>query len=359
MQRPRRIVAAAIGALAALAWAAAAAGGPPLRTLVPGVRWIFARMPGSYGARGLLALRDGQAGRGAILLLAALGATSVLAALAAFAHQRAFLGEAWARSRSGREPGLSRGRSVAGEVARLFFKQLSASRTVWILQFIPLLMTGIGAYLSNELARALAEGRDVPEVLLSVQPGLVGIPFLAVALFLSVMMNAQVWMNQFGWDRSTIRALLQLPVSPRDILVGKALGLLQLTVLGWLFSGAGLLLAYRPSWRETAGGLAASGFAFVVTTAVGQFVSLQVPRAVPPAGMAPPPPLYLSWIPAALFPFTGLALAGIWGIGSALAPWLGPLLVWAALGGALLAWRGVMPQVERLFLASREKLLSM
>jgi hypothetical protein len=357
MQRRAGILVVAVAA-ATLVGLLVRGGIPALRAAGPGLRWTIARLPGSQGYRGLVALRDGQAGEAGAWLSITLAGTLLLAGLAVLAYQRAFLGGAWAPTPPAREPAASRRRGAAGEVARLFFKQLSSSRSVWIPQFAPLLMTGTCLFVLRAMEGAFSRGETLPEVFLALLPRLGKLPLLAIALFLSSMLNAQIWMNQFGWDRSAIRVLLQLPIVPRDILVGKLLGLFRLTLLGWLFSGVGLSLAYRPSAQEVVGGVAAASFAFVVTTGLGQFVSLRAPRAVPLGGMAPPPPLYLSWIPAALPMFLGLALVGIWAIGEAIGPWIGPLFLCLACGGVLLAWRATLPRGERLLRASRERLLS-
>jgi hypothetical protein len=64
-------------------------------------------------------------------------------------------------------------------------------------------------------------------------------------------------------------------------------------------------------------------------------------------------------VPAAVLISILLFLAGLWTIGTLVGYWVGPLLIWGALFGAVLLWRAVLPQIERLFVKNREKLLSM
>jgi hypothetical protein len=329
-----------------------------LRESVPLVVAVISRMPGSYGYAGLVSLRSGQFAAGALDIVIALAGTLGLGIVAALAHHRALFSGAWARDVSRKEsaPGVYRG--PAFEVATLFFRQLARSRTLRLPMLLPLLMTGLGAFVLRELGRAIALEKDIPPNLVSMQHRLAAVPFLSIALILTVAMTSQIWMNQFGWDRSAIRALLHLPVAPRDILVGKFLGLLEFTLVGWAISTAGLLFFYRPAVREVIGGLAAAGVAFVTTCVVGQFVSIQMPRAVPRGGMAQMP-IHVSWVPAAVLISILLFLAGLWTIGTLVGYWVGPLLIWGALFGAVLLWRAVLPQIERLFVKNREKLLSM
>ncbi len=336
----------AAGACLAAAFAAAARNGwgETLRATWPRFLEAASALPGAFGYAGLVALRGGQPGRAAAGLGIAVGGTVVLLLLSAALHQRALVRGAWARERRAKEPPPRPYRGPAGEVAALFFGQLARSRSVFTALLVPLLMTGTCALLVREI--------ESP-------PGWIArAPLLAVALYLGVAVTGQIWMNQFGWDRVAIRTLLALPIAPRDILLGKLVGLLGLTLLGWTISATGLLAVYRPSALEVVGGLAAAGTALVVASAVGQFVSLLAPRAVPPGGMAQAP-LHLSWIPGALMLALVPLLAGFWAVGAAVGTWFAPVSVLVALVGAVALWRAVLPQAERAFLASREKLLSM
>jgi len=353
------LMAVGAGLFAAMAFAGWKGLIETLRVVLPRILPVVLHMPGAYGYKGLVTLRNGELGRGGLGISVAVVTTAGLVLLASVAHHRALLGGAWVRTTVRRDRLPARYRGPAAEVAALFFKQLSQSRAVRVNLLIPLLLTGIGAFVLRESWNALAIDKALPEGIITLHHRLAEIPFLAIALFLSVLVNAPIWMNQFGWDRSTVRALMLLPIGPRDILLGKFLGLLQLTLLGWVISGAGLLVVYRPSARELLGGVAASGIAFVVTCGAGQFISLRLPRAVPPGGMAPVP-LYLSWIPTAMTAALAMAVAGIWALGGLAGRWFAPTALCVALAGAVWAWRGMLlPQAERFFLENRERLISM
>jgi hypothetical protein len=356
-QRRGATIAAGVFLIAALAGAAWKGWIETLRAAVPHVVAVVGRMPGAFGYEGLVALRAGELRRGALGMTIAVAATAGMGLIAAFAHHQALLGGAWARGSARRERIPGRYRGPSGEIAALFFKQLSRNRAVWIPLVMPLLMTGMGAFVYGRIGRLLARGEALPAETITMHRLLQGIPFLALALFLAVAWNASIWMNQFGWDRSAIRALMLLPIAPRDILIGKFRGLLQLTLVSWAITGTGLLLVYRPSAREVIGGVAASGIAFVVTCGVGQLVSLHAPRAVPPGGMGQIP-LYLSWIPMVLILSLVAVLRRIWALGATGAPWLAPAIVWVALAGTVLAWLAILPVTDRWFQANREKLLS-
>jgi hypothetical protein len=357
----RRGIAIAAGACLLAALAVGSRNGfiVALRALMPHLASVVSRMPGSYGYQSLVALRSGQYQQSAFGISFAIAATAGMAILAAVAHHRALVAGAWAHGSVRKERPPAGNRGPAGGVAALFFRQLLGNRTVWILLIMPLMVTGAGVFVIGEIRSAVARDKVLPEIMITVANRIGGIPFLAVALFLAILMNAQIWMNQFGWDRSAIRVLLLLPIAFRDILTGKFLGLLQVTLLQWAISATGLLVIhYRPSAREVIGGLAGSGIAFVVTCGVGQFVSLLAPRAVPRGGTAMTP-LYLSWIPAALLLALAGIIKGIWALGALAGYWVAPAAVCAALAGAVLVWRSALPQAERFLMANREKLLSM
>jgi hypothetical protein len=356
----RQISALATGLFVAGALAGAGSYGwmEALRALVPHALSLIARMPGSYGYGALVALRLGELTAGATGFGLAVVSTAGLGILSGVVHHRVFVGGGWSPGAVRREPPVARDRGPAGEIARLFFMQLRGSRTVRIQLVLPLLFTGTGAFVARETRRAVENGKDLPEVMTTIQSVLAGFPFLAITLFLCVAVNGQIWMNLFGWDRPTIRALLQLPILPRSIVSGKLLGLLQFTLLQGSICSAGLSFVYRPSLREVVGGIAAAGFAFFWTFSVGLFVSLQAPRAVPRGGMAAMP-LYLSWIPGLLSLFLAAALRGTWELGSLGGAWGAPVAVCAALGGSVALWPGILPQSSRWFDQGREKLLAM
>jgi hypothetical protein len=185
-----------------------------------------------------------------------------------------------------------------------------------------------------------------------------GVPLLALGLYLVIVLLSPVWMNQFGWDRTTVRAQMLLPIEVRQILLGKFLGLLRFTLLAAGIICAGLLTFYHPSLREILAGIPTAGIAFMASWTIGLLASLQAPRAHPPGGLAFPPH-YLAWIPAVLMIVLGVALSKVWGLGGQEWPYLAPCLLWLLMAGSLGVGYLVLPYLEKWFLANREKLLSM
>ena len=143
----------------------------------------------------------------------------------------------------------------------------------------------------------------------------------AAFAYLSLVGN-NVVLNQFGLDRHGIKTLLLLPVSARDLLKGKLLGMaahqglqaLLLVALLAVFGGAGPapLLA----------GALLLGCVFLAQSAVGQWTSVWAPR-----------PMAMDSLKNSNMPFAvgmlSLATSGLWtglfgGI-YALAAWLAPV----------------------------------
>jgi hypothetical protein len=102
-----------------------------------------------------------------------------------------------------------------------------------------------------------------------------------VGIFLAVLPTLdELWVNQFGLDGPAIRSLLQLPVRPEQILLGRTLGMLRLHFLKGALGVGPLLYQCRPGLAEVAWGLAASGTVFLVLAACGHLVSARLPRRV-------------------------------------------------------------------------------
>jgi hypothetical protein len=93
--------------------------------------------------------------------------------------------------------------------------------------------------------------------------------------------TSQMLFNQFGLYHHGIKTLLLLPVSPRQLLQGQALGLgaylgLQALVLVLL-----LRLVAQPPLIELAAGICLAACFFFVQAAVGHFTSVAMPRTMP------------------------------------------------------------------------------
>jgi ABC-type Na+ efflux pump permease subunit len=95
------------------------------------------------------------------------------------------------------------------------------------------------------------------------------------------MSGLQIQLNQFGLDGAGVKALLLAPLGAREILVGKALGLL-------VFQGlqAALLLILLGSFGDLSivqalAGLCMAGSLFLVQVGLGHWTSAWMPRTMP------------------------------------------------------------------------------
>ena len=165
----------------------------------------------------------------------------------------------------------------------------------------------------------------------------------AAFAYLSLVGNNFVF-NQFGLDRHGIKALLLLPLTSRDLLVGKLLGMalhqgLQALLLGGLLAGF-----ERAAPGPLAAGVLLFGCVFLAQSAVGQWTSAWAPRPMAPDSMKN------SNMPFAVG-MLSLATAGLWtslfGGLYALTAWLAPAWVvpvmGLAFGGTLAAHRALLP----------------
>lgn len=179
----------------------------------------------------------------------------------------------------------------------------------------------------------------------------------AAFAYLSLVANNFV-LNQFGLDRHGIKILLLLPVPPRDLLVGKLLGMAAHQGLQALLMVALLVLFNHPPVAQLVAGLLLMGCFFLAQTALGQWTSAWMPR-----------PMAMDSLKNNTMPFAlgmlSLAVSAVWtllfGGAFALLAWLAPaaLVPGMALlfGLLLLAHRALLPAASTFLHARREKLV--
>lgn len=170
--------------------------------------------------------------------------------------------------------------------------------------------------------------------------------------------GSQMQYNQFGLDGHGIKTLLLLPISPRDILLGKLRGLAMYQGLqaGLMLVLLGALL--RPAPLEVLAALCLTGCFFFVQMGLGHWTSCWLPRAMPrsslQSGSMPMPVVFIGMGTALanslLFGGTYLLCAG--GAPRLLLPVMASLLALCALG-----YRHLLPVFESYFEQRREKLL--
>lgn len=170
--------------------------------------------------------------------------------------------------------------------------------------------------------------------------------------------SGQLQFNQFGLDGHGVKALLLLPVSSRDLLQGKLLGLalyqgLQAALLM-------LLMAFvlKPTFLELAAGACLAGCFFLVQTLVGHWSSVWLPRPLPRDslknnGM----PLLMVAISLGTTLANSMVFGGTW----ALCVWLAPSLLLPAMALLLVLcavlYRSLLPSAAAFLDLHRERLL--
>jgi hypothetical protein len=249
-------------------------------------------------------------------------------------------------------------RSRGASPATAFLIQLFTGRLAIVLFAIPFLYTAPIALTASLGRAAIAEGTVVVEPIGTFMRLAETAPLFALLPLLSIAMNAQVWLNQFGRDRRGLRTFFLLPFEPRELLAGRLRGLLAFTSLQTAIAAVPLLAIRRPGAIELVSGIAAGGVLLLVTTAVGHVVSILHPRAVE-ADSSTHIPLHLSWIAPATLLGTVAELAGLWFVFDLFVPGAGRAGLVLSLAAAIAAYRAALPRIAELLHSERERLLTM
>jgi hypothetical protein len=244
-------------------------------------------------------------------------------------------------------------------MARVFQGQVLASREGRVALFLPLVVSvclALSIVAMGDLGARLSD-RSLPWPLRLVELW-AALPL--VGIFLTVLPTMdELWANQFGLDGPAVRTLLLLPVEPRQILLGRTLGLLRLQALRGTLAIGPLVYQCRPALAEIAWGLAASGTVFLVLAACGHLVSARLPRLVqegaflgssasPLTAFLIPPAVQLPTLALVALAYQASAPLGPWG------PALGLSLLLAVAATAY--WR-LLPLLSARVMALREHLV--
>ncbi len=315
-------------------------------------------LPGSQAYTGMINFMTGDITEGVLRLLAACVSTTVLLILAGWIHNKELSTE-HAASKTRKHPAHEiKFRFPAGGVSLVFLKQLLAStsgRLMLISSFILSFSGAAGIYMMRQ---GLSKGEAVPPQMLMIMEGLLKIPFYSLMLYVVVLFNSDIWMNQFGWDRGGIRTLLTLPISTKDLLLGKMMGMLRFYFLQILIASVPLLFVYTPSLSELIGGTASAGTLLLICTAIGHLVSVRFPRPIHREGMSNIR-LSLSWIPLALFIAISLCLTIVKLVGRLFGAWGPSLSMIAVLGITLIVYFRTLPHLSKEIYLDREYLLQL
>ncbi|MBL8111290.1 MAG: hypothetical protein JNK60_00275, partial [Acidobacteria bacterium] len=242
-------------------------------------------------------------------------------------------------------------------IARLFVRLVVRSRDGRILLYLPCAGVAVVAFLVKVLPRLVPEGAPP---LPSTPPDL---PVLALFVAFVLFNDTALFFSQFGVDGAGIRSLLLLPISPRDLVLGKLRGLatlvgcqLGLSLLPWL--------ALRPIGAlEAVFALSAGGTAFLGLAGAGLLFSVRFPQKPLGEGDLSRVPFALLLVPAAVtaLVFGGLAL--IWRLARALAPAVAqgvppfaPLAFVALFACAAALYVKALPTLSASLWANRERL---
>jgi hypothetical protein len=295
-------------------------------------------LPATQAARGLAEILRGAWGSGLLRFAYPLGGVLGLLALTAWAMSREASAGILEIPGPGRMP-LWSFRSPVEGLARLQWRTLLTSHLGKFGFLIPL-MTVI--LLKGPFAHAKHQA-------------VWGLP--ASFLYLGLT-GSQMQFNQFGLDGHGVKALLLLPVSSRQLLAGKCLGLAA-------YQGAqalllALLLTLVGEWAPLAmiGALLMAGCVFLAQTALGQWTSAWLPRPMPRDSLKNSnialPVLLLGVVASSTF-------AGFFGGTYALLAWLAP--AWLLPGMGLLfgltisAYQGLLPAASAYLDSRREKVM--
>ncbi len=315
-------------------------------------------IPGSRGYAGLLELRDGRTMAGLSGIAIATVASAALLVIAAAVHQRRLVAEVENAGWRIGGGGAFRFSTPASGISRLFLRQLFASGAVRGQFLMPLFFTLPAAFIVWLGRSATAEGRGLPDDIIWLVTRAGSAPWFAVVPLLAVGTNAQIWMNQFGWDRGGFRTLLLLPLEPRDILAGKLAGLARFTAMQVALGVVPLLVVRFPTIREAIVGVCVGGVTLVVSTAVGHAVSIRFPRGVDgTAGLQVP--LSISWISPVTLIGIGAELAGVYAIAELIVKGAGIVALVLSFAGAIVLYRAILPRIAALLMENRERLLGM
>lgn len=307
-----------------------------LNRVVAALQWT----PAAQSLRGLEELSEGRWGPG----LARQVLPLVLMGLLGLASARVLRWESGSEVLRVQAPAGSREKlwsfaTPAGGIGRLTWKNLTGSHLGRFGFLIPLMTVVI---LRGPLARVTGTGYWA----------------LPSAFAYLALTSGQLQFNQFGLDGHGIKALLLLPLHPRDLLKGKLLGLalyqgLQAALLVLLLASF-----LRPGLLEILAGLCLAGCFFLVQVLVGHWTSVWLPRALPRDslknnGM----PLLMVAISLGTALVNSVVFGGTWALCLWIAP--GALLPVMALLLGLCLWiyRTLLPSAADFLDRHRERLL--
>lgn len=236
-------------------------------------------------------------------------------------------------------------------VARLLVLEVLGTKLGRILVAMPLFLSG-AVVLLVFVQQDVAAGGGKP-----VLPGIAALPWFGLFFPAVVLLDRELWMNQFGPDRHGVKTLLLVPVPTEEILVGKLQGLLAVALLQAALGVVPLFAIRAPGPAELLWGIAAGGTTFLFSAGAGHVLSARFPRAVLPDGQARPLPTGLTLIPLGMFAATISVLSATHSVSGRLGPWGPPLGHALVLAASVAGYRALLPHLARAVVACRERLV--
>lgn len=356
LKRPGAGLAAAAALGVGLAGWLGAAGGDAGRVLRAAVVGAIPMLPGSFGYAGLVDLAAGRLGAGLGRWMLMATGVCLLAMVTVWTHGREWRTEVGGWSRRRAEPALLSFRRPATGIARLHQRQVLSTRQGWVLLLIPSLMSLCLVMVVTATRSLVGRGEELPAGILSAASRLEQLPLVEVALLLALWTTAELWTNHFGWDGRGLQSLLTLPVSVRDLLLGKMLGVLGLLAAAGMLSVLPVAWTSRPSLFEVAAGLAAAAAGAIVLTTGGLVLAIRFPRAQSRT-VSRATPIWLGWIPGVAMVLVVTLVVIVHRLCAPFGPWAAPIAFTASAFATAAGVRRAPRFLEPLFDAHRERLL--
>ncbi len=314
--------------------------------------------PTTFGVTGFVDLASGHLVAGWLRQLLPLAVTVLAIEITAQKAARA----------EGNDPGPHREGSAperlwtfntpAQGIARLFISAVTRSREGLTLILLPPFIVGMIVAVSSLMANGVRRA-PVPPFFATMMPeSLAALPVFGLLPFLLVHVNSEMWLNQWGWDGRAVRTLFVAPITMRDLLLGKLMGLGTIVVAQYLMAMPLLSLLRPPRAAELSWGLGAGVFAHFVVVGLGHVLSAGLCRPLDASGRIRRTESFAAMIAGALVLAAALApVALTYSIARKWGDWALSVSLWAlAVAGLVGYWRS-LPFLEKRVREMREEFL--
>lgn len=249
--------------------------------------WMFT--PGAQAHQGIAEIAQGRLVGGWMRQLIPLLWTAFLLGAVARVHYREMTTERRVFSRGSPERGSWRFRTPAQGVGRLFVSEILGSRWGRTMVLMPAFLVGIAVMVQAFVVAEPVADNGVEAALQQAMHRLADLPLFAIALVLVPLLNADIWLNQFGWDRRGVCTLLTVPIELEAVLFGKLRGATMFACMQAVLVVLPVLWLRAPSWPELCAGVGAAGTVLIWTMGIGHVFSARFPRAVRRDAAGPAP----------------------------------------------------------------------